>query len=112
MIDNPPKTSRTHARQSEEAAGVLIIRLTLLALLLGGLARSWADPDLWGHVRFGGDIIGSGIPRTDHYSFTSDISWINHEWLAEVLMYASWVGGGGAGLVALKMLTIAGTLAL
>jgi hypothetical protein len=99
-------------RRSEEAAGVLLIRLIVLALLLGWVARSWADPDLWGHVRFGGDIVRSGIPFTDPYSFTSDIPWINHEWLAEVLMYLAWAAGGGAGLIALKMIIVGGTLAL
>src|SRR5262245_8663127 len=107
-----PRPTPTEPRRSEEAAGILLIRLTVLALLLGSLARSWADPDLWGHTHFGGDIIRSGIPLDDPYSFTSDIHWINHEWLAEVLMYLAWSWGGGAGLVALKMLVIGGTLAL
>src|SRR5262249_24131648 len=80
--------------------------------LLGGLARSWADPDLWGHVRFGGDIIRGGIPSSDPYSFTSDIPWTNHEWLAEVLMYLSLAAGGGAGLIVFKMSTLCGELAL
>ena len=98
--------------RTEDAAGVLLIRLTVLALLLGNVARSWADPDLWGHVHFGGDILHSGIPATDPYSFTTDIPWINHEWLAEVIMYLAWAGGGGAGLVALKMAIVGTTLAL
>ena len=106
----PQATPSAAARRSEEAAGVLLIRLTVLALLLGGLARSWADPDLWGHVRFGGDIIHQGITRTDPYSFTSDIPWVNHEWLAEVLMDLAWTVGRGTGLIALKMIVVGVTL--
>ena len=48
----------------------------LLALvggvLLFSLARSVADPDLWGHVLFGGDLIRTGrIVRPDPYSYLS-----------------------------------------
>ena len=76
---------------------------------MAGLARTWADPDLWGHLRFGADILRDGLPRADPYSFTSDIPWINHEWLAEVVLSAAWAAGGG-GLIALKMAIVCGTL--
>ena len=49
-----------------------------------------ADADLWGHVRFGRDILRGGIHDGDPYSFTSDIPWVNHEWLAEVLFWWVW----------------------
>ena len=62
-----------------------------------------ADPDLWGHVLFGRDILRHGaVPRTDPYSFTSDKPWVNHEWLAEVGVYLGWAAGGTPGLVILK----------
>ena len=57
----------------------------LLALvggvLLFSLARSVVDPDLWGHVRFGADLIRTGrIVRPDPYSYLSGgTSWFNHE---------------------------------
>jgi hypothetical protein len=98
--------------RSEEAAGILLIRLAVLAALLGALTRTFADPDLWGHVRFGGDILGEGLTSTDPYSFTSDVPWVNHEWLAEVAMYLAWGVGGGFGLVSLKLGIIVATLAL
>jgi hypothetical protein len=59
---------------------------------------------LWGHVKFGGDILRSGIESSDPYSFGSDRPWINHEWLAEVTMHVSWVAGGNVGLIATKTL--------
>ena len=66
-----------------------------------------ADPDLWGHVLFGRDIVRLGqIPHVDPYSFTSDKPWVNHEWLAEVAMYLGWAVGGDPGLVALKALIV------
>lgn len=76
----------------------------LFASLVAGLAiRTTADPDLWGHVRFGSDTIAtrSLIPR-DTYSFTSDVEWTNHEWLAEVIMAQVYEAAGTRGLVALS----------
>ncbi len=73
----------------------------LLALSLASVTQ--ADPDLWGHVRFGLDMLQSGrLPSTDPYSFTQDIPWINHEWLSELQMGLAWALGGTLGLTALK----------
>lgn len=98
--------------KTEEAAGIQIIRLAVFGSLLAGLTRTWADPDLWGHLRFGGDIISNGLPQTDSYSFTSDVRWINHEWLSEVAMHLAWSAAGAAGLIALKMALILATVVL
>jgi hypothetical protein len=97
---------------SQEPAGILLVRVLVLAFLVGGLARTWADPDLWGHVRFGADILSEGLHSLDTYSFTSDIPWVNHEWLAEAVMYLAWAAFGGAGLVGLKLLVVVGTFLL
>ena len=73
-----------------------------LAAVLGLVSQTRADPDLWGHLRFGRDIIVSGtVARTPSYSFTADRPWVNHEWLAEVIM-ASAYRAGSAGLLALS----------
>lgn len=70
-----------------------------------------ADPDLWGHVLFGTDILrAGGIAGADPYSFTADRTWINHEWLAEVIMAAAYAAAGAAGLVLLKVAAIAASL--
>lgn len=89
-----------------------IIRGIVGAAVLLIVARTKADADLWGHVRFGGDILRGGIPSSDPYSFTSDIPWVNHEWLAEVVMWLAWAVGGGAGLVALKMAIVTAVVAM
>ena len=71
------------------------------------VARTAADVDIWGHVLFGRDIVNQReIPGTDPYSFTSDRAWINHEWLAESVMYLSYRVMGPSGLVTLRLLTI------
>ncbi len=81
----------------------------MLVACLSALATTQADPDLWGHVRFGADIVAAkSVPRTDPYSFTSDRAWVNHEWLAEVLMFGAWRIAGSFGLVLLKLAVIVG----
>ena len=89
----------------------MLIRGVILTVLAAVLTYTWADPDLWGHVLFGGDIVRDGeIARSDPYSFTSDVEWVNHEWLAEVAMYGSYALAGGVGLVALKIVLVFGAI--
>jgi hypothetical protein len=91
----------------------VLIRTALAIVLLAVIGHTRADPDLWGHVLFGKDIVSGGrIPETDAYSFMSDREWINHEWLAECAMYIAFAIGGAPGLVMLKMLVVLAMLAL
>ena len=77
------------------------------------ISGTTGDPDLWGHVRFGQDMLEHGAIRLpDSYSFTSDQPWINHEWLAELLMAVAFNQFGPAGLNLLRIGVIAGVLAL
>lgn len=85
----------------------VLIRAALGIILLAVISHTRADPDLWGHVRFGQDIVSThSIPQIDSYSFTADRAWINHEWLAECAMAIAYAVGGGPGLVALKVLVV------
>lgn len=60
-----------------------------------------ADPDLWGHIKFGQDLWhAKGLVRADPYSFTAyGQPWINHEWLAELIFFAVYRYLGDAGLL-------------
>ncbi len=72
-----------------------------------------ADPDLWGHVRFGLDTLATrSLPSVDPYSFTQDRPWINHEWLSEVGMAAAYRSAGPAGLALLKALLAVSAFAI
>ena len=85
-------------------ASALLLTLTIPLILTCLLANTGADADLWGHLTFGRDIVRShAVHATDPYSFTSDRPWVNHEWLAESIMWISYAVGGGAGLIALKL---------
>jgi len=71
------------------------------------ITKTMVDPDLWGHLRFGLDMLASRtIPATDSYSFTSDRLWVNHEWLSELLMAVAYKCGGVLGLNLLKLSAI------
>ncbi|MEO7193045.1 MAG: hypothetical protein ABI051_18510 [Vicinamibacterales bacterium] len=70
-----------------------------------------ADPDLWGHLRFGLDLLRTHrLTAVDPYSFTQDRPWLNHEWLSELQMAAAYTAGGSGGLLALKALLVSLTL--
>jgi hypothetical protein len=82
---------------SIRATPATLCRVTLGAFVLTLVTNTSADPDLWGHLRFGLDMLASkSIPCADLYSFTADRAWINHEWVAELL-----IGIGYTGLAAL-----------
>jgi hypothetical protein len=86
----------------------VFLRLACAAVLVAVLTQTRADPDLFGHVRFGRDIVAARSAHlVDRYSFTSDRPWINHEWLSEVVMYGAYNAFGAAGLVALKLSLLA-----
>ena len=83
----------------------------VVATVLGVVGASVlrADPDLWGHLRFGLDIVRDRkLTVIDPYSFTSDVPWINHEWLSETSMAVAYLAGHLPGLLLLKM-AIVGT---
>src|SRR5262245_5326085 len=97
-------TARPLAMERRLARAILGVAAFLL------IAFSRVDVDLWGHLVFGRDILANGFTSTDPYSFTSDIPWVNHEWLAEVLFWWAWAGAGGGGLVLLKVALVGGML--
>jgi len=62
-----------------------------------------ADPDLWGHLRFGLDTwFTHTVSAIDPYSFTQDRPWVNHEWLSELQTAVAYRVAGVAGLSVLK----------
>ena len=65
-----------------------------------------ADPDLWGHIKFGEEIWkNKALSTTDPYSFTAHGDpWTNHEWLAEVTFYLTYQSLGDAGFLLGKLI--------
>jgi hypothetical protein len=80
-----------------------LLHLLWIATAVRVLAASTADPDLWGHLVFGGILLGGVLPTTNAFSYTAGAHpWVNHEILAEASMALAYRLWGGLGLIALK----------
>lgn len=95
---------------SDRKAGLLLLLgLVLAGLLVLKLAYGVADPDVWGYLSFGREFWRHGFPFQDPFSYAPVLPrWIYHEWLTGVLFYRIYAWWGGAGLVAVKYLGLAG----
>jgi hypothetical protein len=79
------------------------LRPLALAGIAIGLLTTIAETDLWGHVRFGLDILRDGFASgPDPYTFTQGKPFLYHEWLGGVVMAVAYRVAGGAGLGVLK----------
>jgi hypothetical protein len=78
--------------------------LMVLAVLLDAMAKTKADPDLWGYLAFGRLFWETGaFPYRDVFSYVpTQPLWVYHEWLTGVLFYPLYQALGGAGLQLLK----------
>lgn len=100
-------------RRSSAVPAEGFLRVAVWCAFLVVISFTSADPDLWGHVRFGMDTLRDGnIRQVDAYSFTSDREWVNHEWGAEVIAASAFMLGGDAGLVFLKLVIVGAMLLL
>jgi hypothetical protein len=86
----------------------------VLVLVTVADAMRYADPDLWGHIRFGQAMLsGRHLTLSDPYSYSAaGHLWRNHEWLCEVLMAAAYNALGVVGLKLLKLLLTAATIVM
>lgn len=86
--------------------------MVLLAIAIADGFRM-ADPDLWGHIRFGQMYLSSGhLLFADPFSYSAPgRHWLHHEWLAEAVM--AWLYGhlGAPGLKLLKFTCSTGAIA-
>lgn len=71
------------------------------------------DPDLWGHIRYGLDILEKrSFTPGIVYGFTEDHSFTYHEWLGGVSMAIAYRLAGTAGLVLLKLAILTAAIAV
>ena len=83
----------------------LILFVVVMAAALS-MSPNVADPDLWGHIQYGRDVLREGkIAETTSYSYTANgYRWINHENLSEIVMALVADRCGPLGLVLGKFL--------
>jgi len=81
------------------------VRLTLWTLVMVafvGMGMWMLDPDYGWHISMGKYILEKGIPKTDPFSYTMpSYPFVDHAWLASVLMYEGdkWLGKNGLAVV-------------
>jgi hypothetical protein len=95
-------------RNPSAPLGRLLRRLfcaCILSLALYQFSENTADPDLWAHAMFGEQsLLTRQIQRTEVYSWTArGLPFINHEVLAEAIIGAAHLAGGGPGILLLKI---------
>ncbi|MEM9186938.1 MAG: hypothetical protein AAGB00_10625 [Planctomycetota bacterium] len=83
--------------------------LAILSLFLGcasAFTLNLVDPDLWGHVAYGQELLRDGsLPRTATHTFTAEgYRWINHENLAEIAFAVGFDALGVRGMLVGKCL--------
>lgn len=95
-------------KDSSPKPSLLPLLIRGLVYLTAALSFSYvtADPDLWGHIKFGGETWNlGGIAKTDTYSYTAfGQPWINHEWLTEVIFFLIYTAMDSTGILAFKFL--------
>jgi hypothetical protein len=79
--------------------------LLLVAIMVVDATRI-VDPDLWGHLRFGQEILRTHhLARVDPYAYSvRGLPWVSHEWLSEVVIAAFFDAMGMLGLNLMKLL--------
>jgi hypothetical protein len=90
------------------AVGLLFVAFALVAVLMP------AQNDTFWHLRAGQDIWRThAIPRVDHYSHTfAGAPWPDHEWLAQLFIYAVYRAAGMPGLELGAAVLVMGAAAL
>lgn len=109
---NTPNASETSlsspsASLNQTHSAVLTRTLWLCVFVMLGLvvmSRSKADPDLWGHVTYGKEVIRDGhLHANTTWSYAvDDFRWVNHENIAELTLATADYYGGQYGLLLVK----------
>jgi hypothetical protein len=85
---------------------LLWVAATILAVAAFAL-RPIHSFDVFWYLRAGAEIVARGaLPAHDPFSFTASPHWMNHEWLAEILLYLVHQLGGISALALLPALVL------
>lgn len=103
IVMSRPDLDRTQALSIRRPA---LLAATALLLGLAACSSNVADPDLWGHIQYGREVIQSGqLPRTATWTYVAEgAPWVNHEIIAELLLAFCFDQFGTLGLIAMKLI--------
>ena len=106
--------SHTSSSPCHSVIRTALIVATVLSVGLGAMTTNCADPDLWGHVQYGREVLRDGaLPMTTTWSFAAEgAQWVNHENIAELMLAWTVDSFGMHGLPAMKMILAIAILAL
>jgi hypothetical protein len=103
----PPSPERT-GRRYRLLDGILVGLVLVLAFLLGSFAVH--NTDFWMHLATG-RLLSEGAYTfgADPFSYTTDgVTWVNHAWLFDWLLYQIYHLAGGVGVVVFRGLLMVG----
>ncbi|HET9844839.1 MAG TPA: hypothetical protein VFQ02_03785 [Nitrospira sp.] len=81
-----------------------VLHFLLLMVIVNFALQPLTEPDFGWHLRTGLDLLHSGfsLPHSDPYSHTMpDWPWVEHAWLTDVVIGATYSLGGGLGIIIL-----------
>jgi hypothetical protein len=106
-VDRKMEQNQAGRRQLLVGGSVLLLAFVLAAFP----AR---NTDLWLHLATGRALVeGTYHFGVDPFAYTTqDVYWVNHAWLFDLIVYGVYRALGGAGLVFLKALLLAGLAAV
>jgi hypothetical protein len=90
LVAGRPRASSKLAAFGRTAIPIGIVQVAVLyaALAIKPIVGR-PDPDFWWHLALGEDILSSGIPTSDTYSWTKyGDAYVPHEWLSEAIIAA------------------------
>ena len=92
-------------RANRNTTKLLAILAAFVSLISTYMIRV-ADPDLWGHLRYGRLFLERGnISIADPFAYTTaGLTWHTHEYLSQIVLWLTYDVAGPVGLIVLKCL--------
>ena len=87
LVSMHPESSTSAENRLHRFARLLIVPAILL-IGLATVSSNVSDPDLWGHVQYGREVLRDGtLPRTATWTYAAEgAPWVNHESIAELML--------------------------
>lgn len=99
-----PEFSHSAEHRAHRISRLLIVPAILL-VGLAAVSSNVSDPDLWGHVQYGREVLRDGtLPRTATWTYAAEgAPWVNHENIAELMLAWTVDSFGPSGLPWMKL---------
>jgi len=104
-VKQPASSSAVQLAATSPALSRIALLVFVWILALYQFSETTVDPDLWGHVVFGQQMLKArAVERVEIYSWTvSGEPFINHEYGADVILGGTHLLLGGSGILLLKV---------